>query len=664
MKKPIKLFVSMLIITILSFVCVFSANAESTELTFFAVNDASAVSYDELGSVRWYQSSDGTYYLFLPADADRTALTVWFNAGAEVTCGEAKLENGKITDIFSEGDSFVLSCGDESYELNVLQGANEGSIYINTKSGNMAAVHADKSHKESGKIMITDESGNVYYDGELDYIKGRGNSTWNADKKPYNIKLDSKADLFGMGKNKSWCLLANASEVSMIRNQLAYDYAYNIGIDTTSPTRQINLYLNGEYAGLYMITEKVDIGENRIDIYDLEGKTEELNSKDLDEYPLGGFQNSQMRGTIKYSAIPNNPDDITGGYLLELEKIYRYTDEVSGFVTDNGQAVVVKTPEYASKEQVQYISSYYQAFEDALYSPTGYNSEGKHYSYYIDTEALAKMYIILEFTANFDGCSSSFFLWKDIGGKLTAGPAWDFDLSLGKGLSNNLINHISNTAEPNLLYAQTCFIGNHAENKKSLLAQAFTHNDFQELVEKIWAEEFSAYYPVFYGNIAFFGNEIKQSFIMNAIRWKTVGTYDINRISQRQSAEIKAIADYAAARYAFLSNAYKPETYFVKYDIGNYGDNLVHDTKIYNSGDKAIVLASPETDNENADFIGWSDKPDGSGRLYQPGDEIIVNDNLTLYGQWEDVNFFNRILRAVVDFFNSIAEFFKRLFSI
>lgn len=450
----------------------------------------------------------------------------------------------------------------------------------------------------------------------------------------------------------------------MIRNQLAYDYAYNIGIDTTSPTRQINLYLNGEYAGLYMITEKVDIGENRIDIYDLEGKTEELNSKDLDEYPLGGFQNSQMRGTIKYSAIPNNPDDITGGYLLELEKIYRYTDEVSGFVTDNGQAVVVKTPEYASKEQVQYISSYYQSFEDALYSPTGYNSEGKHYSYYIDTEALAKMYIMLEFTANFDGCSSSFFLWKDIGGKLTAGPAWDFDLSLGKGLSNNLINHVSNTAEPNLLYAQTCFIGNHAENKKSLLAQAFTHNDFQELVEKIWAEEFSAYYPVFYGNIAFFGNEIKQSFIMNAIRWKTVGTYDINRISQRQSAEIKAIADYAAARYAFLSNAYKPETYFVKYDIGNYGDNLVHDTKIYNSGDKAIVLASPETDNENADFIGWSDKPDGSGRLYLPGDEIIVNDNLTLYGQWEDVNFFNRILRAVVDFFNSIAEFFKRLFSI
>ena len=663
MKKSLKFLFVMLVVAVISSVCIISAAAESTELTFFAVNDADAVSSDEQGSVIWYQATDGVYYIMLPSDADRASLTVWFDAGAQVSCENVALENGKATDVFAEGDRFVLTCADKSYVLRVLQSENEATVFINTKSGNMAAVHADKSHKEPGIIKILDEDGNVQYDGELDYIKGRGNSTWNADKKPYNIKLDSKTDLFGMGKNKSWCLLANANEVSMIRNQLAYDFARGIGVDTTSPTRHVNLYLNGEYAGLYLLTEKVDIGENRIDIYDLEGKTEELNSKDLDEYPLAGMRDSLIRGTSKYSSIPNNPEDITGGYLLELEKIYRYKDEASGFITDNGQAVVVKTPEYASKAQVEYISGYYQAFEDALYSPTGYNSEGKHYSEYIDTEALAKMYIMLEFTANFDGCSSSFFLWKDVGGKLTAGPAWDFDNCLGLGAPNNLINHVPDTADPELLYAQTCFIGNHAENKKSLLAQAFTHDDFQQKVQQIWAEEFSAYYPVFYSNISVFGNRIKNSFIMNAVRWNTVGTVNVTKIAEKQASLTGKIADYAQTRFAFLDNAYSPDTYFVKYDIGAYGDTLVYDTNIYSAGDKAIAMSAPEAEDNNTEFVGWATKPDGSGSVYKPGDEIVVTGNITLYAQWENTDFFGRILQAIISFFDSIAEFFRNLFS-
>ncbi len=663
MKKSLKFLFLMLVVAVFSSVCIISAAAESTALTFFAVNDADAVSSDEPGSVSWYKATDGAYYILLPSDTDRASLTVWFNDDVQVSCSNVTLENGKATDVFAEGDRFVLTCADKSYVLRVIQAENEGTIYVNTESGNMEAVHADKSHKEPGIIKILDENGNVQYDGDLDYIKGRGNSTWNADKKPYNIKLDSKADLFGMGKNKSWCLLANASEPSMIRNQLAYDYARGIGVDTTSPTRHVNLYLNGEYAGLYLLTEKVDIGENRIDIYDLEGKTEELNSKDLDEYPLAGIRDSLIKGTNKYSSIPNNPAEITGGYLLELEKIYRYKNEASGFITDNGQAVVVKTPEYASKAQVEYISGYYQAFEDALYSPTGYNSAGKHYSEYIDIESLAKMYIMLEFTANFDGCSSSFFLWKDVGGKLTAGPAWDFDNCLGQGAPNNLINHVPDTGNPELLYAQTCFIGNHAENKKSLLGQAFTHNDFQQKVQEIWAAEFSAYYPVFYSNISIFGNRIAKSFIMNAVRWNTVGTVNVGKIAEKQASHIGKIADYAAARFAFLDNAYRLDTYFVKYDIGAYGDKLVHDTKVYSAGDKAIVLSAPETENDNADFIGWTTKPDGSGSVYQPGDEIAVTGNITLYAQWENTDFFGRILQAIISFFDSIAEFFRNLFS-
>ncbi len=661
MKKTVKFFATICIIVLMSAVLFVTAGADTGDIAAFSVTDASSQN-GVAEDISWFKASDGTYFIFLPSSADRSKLSVQFEADGEVMCSDTVLENGEVTDIFAGGDSFVLTCGEKSYNLRVLQSENEATIYVNTKSGNMTGVHNDKSHKEPGTIVILDENGGIEYNGKLDYIKGRGNSTWNHIKKPYNIKLEKKTDLFGMGKNKSWCLLANASEASMIRNQLAYDLAYNLGIDTTSPTRQVNLYLNGEYAGLYLLTEKVDIGENRIDIYDLEGKTEELNSKELDEYPLAGWQDSQIRGTIKYAAIPNNPEDITGGYLLELEKIYRYTDEVSGFITDNGQAVVVKTPEYASKAQVEYISGYYQDFEDALYSGTGYNSKGKHYSEYIDVDSLAKMYLMIEYTANFDGCSSSFYLWKDVGGKLTAGPAWDFDLSLGQGSPNNLINHVPDTADPHLLYAQTCFIGNHAENKKSLLAQAFTHNDFQAKVEEIWADEFVSCYPEFLENITAFSSQISKSFIMNSVRWNNYGGVDEKAILKGQNSQTDRIKTYAETRFAFLNEVYAKDTYFVKYDIGSNGAQLVHDKNIYKAGDTAKLLRAPETTGGNAEFIGWATNPDGSGQLYNAGDKITVNDNITLYAQWEDITFFNRILRSITDFFNSIAEFFRSLF--
>lgn len=658
---------AVLILTIILFTALFvCVSASGDSISSFTVRTESAQDENALGAINWYKSADGSYYIFLPANADRSDLTVWFSATDDVMCGSTKLTSGKSTSAFAEGSSFTLTCGAASYQLKVLQATHTEAIYINTESGNMDAVHADKSHKESGNILIVDKNGEVQYDGVLDYIKGRGNSTWTLTKKPYNIKLDEKADLFGMGKHKSWCLLANASDASMIKNQLAYDLAYSIGITTTSRTFQTELYLNGDYAGLYLITEKVDIGENRVDIYDLEGETEDVNDKDLDEYKLAGKQNSREFGSIKYADIPNDPAEITGGYLLELEKIYRYVNEASGFITDIGQAVVVKTPEYASKAQVQYISNYYQDFEDALYSATGYNSKGKHYSAYIDVESLARMYIVLEFTSNFDGCSSSFYLYKDVDGKLTAGPAWDYDLSLGHVQSNDLINHVANVGDPSLLYIQTCFIGNHAENKNSLLAQAFSHNDFQRLVEKIWLESFETYYPAFRSNIDIFGSEALASVTMNAVKWNTFGTTDTSAIASHHSWHVSNIVNFAEARVQTLRNAYSPDTYFVKYNIGTYGKVLVKDTTAYKAGDTATVLPAPASTKSNAKFIGWSTMPNGIGKIYLPGDTITIEDDVKLFAVWDNnskiTNALTQLLDSIYSFILKITNTFSKIF--
>lgn len=666
MKNKVKFIFSAFAVILLTVSLFISVSAAENQISSFTVNAENAETGSDLGAVDWYKGADGVYYMFLPANTDKSNITVWFTADDDVFCGETKLTSGESTSVFASGDTFVITCGETAYNLKFLQSSSIGSIYVNTESGNMNAVHADKSHKEPGNILILNKDGDVQYDGALDYIKGRGNSTWTLEKKPYNIKLDKKADLFEMGKHKSWCLLANASDWSMIKNQLAYDLASKLGIFTTSATYQVDLYLNGEYAGLYLLTEKVDIGENRVDIYDLEGETEDVNNKDLDEYPLAGKQNSREFGSIKYANIPNNPEEISGGYLLELEKIYRYVDEASGFISDIGQAVVVKTPEYASKAQVEYISRYYQEFEDALYSATGYNSKGKHYSDYIDVDSLARMYVIYEFTSNFDGCSSSFYLWKDVDGKLTAGPLWDFDLSLGHVQPNDLINHVPNVGDPNLLYVQTCFIGNHAENKKALLAQAFTHSDFQETVQQIWADDFESYYPFFYENIELFKNEIQSSAVMNSIRWNTYGTTNTAEIIGHYGRQVDVITNFANARHPFLQNVFAKDTYFVKYDIGKYGKALVHDTTVYNSGDTAKVLSAPASTSGSRMFVCWSTNPDGTGDIYVAGNEITVTDNITLYAQWKKKDTVKSVLqnffKKLADFFTSILKLFSETF--
>lgn len=663
MKKILKVILTLSAMFLLTCILFVSAAAANGAISDFSVKASDA----DLSSVDWYKSGDGNYYIFLPASADKSNLTVSFSADSDVFCGETKLVNGEATAVFANGNSFVLTCGDSSYKVKVLQGKGAGTIHINTESGNMDAVHADKSHKEPGEVLILDEDGNVQYNGVLDYIKGRGNTTWNLHKKPYNIKLDKKADLFGMGEHKSWCLLASANEQSMIRNKLAYDLGVNMGIATTSLVYHTNLYLNGSYAGVYLITEKVDIGENRVDIYDLEGETEDINDKDLDEYKLGGAQNSRKLGSIKYAEIPNNPDEITGGYLLETEKIYRYVNEASGFITDIGQAVVVKTPEYASKAQVEYISGYYQEFEDALYSPTGYNSLGKHYSEYIDVDALARVYLIYELTANFDGCSSSFYLWKDVDGKLVPGPLWDFDLCLGQALSNDLINHVENTADPNLLYIQTCFIGNHAENKNALLAQAFTHKDFREKVETYWAEEISTYFPIFTRNISTYSSAIVDSVVMDAIFWNTFGTTNTDAIKAHYAGAVNVISNYVNARFPVLNNAYSADNSFVTYDIGKYGSKLVQDTTVYAKNTETAVLKAPSSTNKSYMFTGWTTNPDGTGDRYYAGDRITVNEDVYLYAQWEKTSDMKSLLISILEkisnFFKNIAEAFSKIFS-
>ena len=638
MKKVLKSLMALLLCAVLCF-SVFSLCASAGIAGIISLKVAAAETENETdtGVNNWYlNTNDGKYYLFLPASYDRTALKVWFTASGTVTAGDQELVSGEITDVFAS-DSVTLSCSDSQYQVVVMDGAQTGAVYINTESGSIDAVHADKEHKEPGTVRVLDEDGSVLYDGALDYIKGRGNSTWNGAKKPYNIKLNKKADLFGMGKSKKWCLLANASDATLMRNHISYWFAKSIGVDVTSDVVPVALYIDGNFMGAYSVTEKVEIGENRVDITDLEKLTEAVNEKELDQYSLGGDQRTLEKGTYQYVNIPNNPEDISGGYLLELEKVYRYINEDSGFISNRGQAIVMKSPEEASKAQVEYMRDYYQQFEDALYSYDGYNAEGKYYTDYLDAESVARMYIAEEFTQNFDGCSSSFFLYKDVDGIITAGPAWDFDLTFSNNSRmNELINKTTPIGDPTSLYIQNCFIDNYDESHKAFLAQLFTHEDFQLTVQRIWNETVNALYPQFVEQIDAYSQKNLSLARMNAIRWNTYRTVNASSIDSSYLSRVNDLKKTADARYSFLAGAYAQDSLFVKYELGEYGEKLIFDTGVYHAGDTVTVANAPVPKANEKHFLYYTTTPDGSATHYAAGDKVTLAGNTTFYAKWED----------------------------
>ncbi len=296
-----------------------------------------------------------------------------------------------------------------------------------------------KSNSATGSMLLVNESGEEIYNGALTQIKGRGNSTWQADKKPYQIKLDTKTDLLETGDSanvsKTWVLLTNHSDSSHLRNKTVYDLSVAMGMEPGIQCRPVNLFYDGEYRGLYLLCEKVEIKSGRVDIEDLEGAIEDANPEieDFDSLPVDKAVTANG-ATYFYCPDLKDPEDITGGYLLELDTAVRAQAEKCYLVTTRNTHIVVKSPEYCSKAAMDYIASYYQDFEDTLYNRGTHPTNGKTLADYADIHSLAQCYIINELTKNPDGYRTSCYFYKEAGDSiLMAGPIWDYDLSFGQG---------------------------------------------------------------------------------------------------------------------------------------------------------------------------------------------------------------------------------------
>ncbi len=246
-------------------------------------------------------------------------------------------------------------------------------------------------------VLDPNGSGVAPYSGTLG-IRGRGNSTWQYDKKPFRLKLDAKSPLMGMSSNRDWALLANALDRSQLRTFTAGRLSEATDLAWTPGYRYVEVVLNGQYQGVYVLAEHVKIGGDRIDI------------DEMDEGDVAG-------------------DALTGGYLLEIDTRLESNGE-PGFRTRRGMPIVIKDPEPAEAAQLDYVKGYVQAFEDALYAPD-FADPATGYRQYLDVDSLVDWYLVQELTRNHDAMWSSSFIHKPRGGLLTFGPIWDFDLSMG-----------------------------------------------------------------------------------------------------------------------------------------------------------------------------------------------------------------------------------------
>ena len=452
---------------------------------------------------------------------------------------------------------------------------------------------------------------------------------------------------------------------SLVKNKLVCDLADYVGIDFTSKSQMVDLFISGNYFGNYTLIERVEIGENRVDITNLEEQNEELNENiPPEDAPLGGERSdniSEIFGSIKYSVLENNPENITGGYLLEYEVPARYGEESSGFVTDYGQTIIVKSPEFASKEQVEYISNYYQEFEDAVLSDNGKNSLGKHYSEYIDVDSMAKMYVLQEFVKNLDAGLSSFFLYKDVGGKLVAAPVWDFDSSLGR----EYLRYNHNLADPEGLWVTNLSIFELEHlNKRTIIALLCRHPEFRKAAAERWETYFSPYIDTLLNNIDNMTDEIQDSAIADKTRWNVQNApateNDKVKWADRPASEtsvwyaqsVDSLKSFISKRQEFIELLFNTENSYVQYG-SNGASGEMYDFGYYTKGDIITVQECSFVNNDKTkSFHGWNTKPNGWGVQYMPGDEIEIQNNIVLYAQWSEQSFIAKIASFISGFLN------------
>lgn len=351
----------------------------------------------------------GTYNQTFSDFKEYVSKTLYINRTAT---SEAQMNAGDIF-VPETGDNWAQGSWMSLANWETMQGGNSGSTSI---SGTLPVVYLNTTNN----VAITSKeeyiTGSLYIDplstgykalGTAEtpitgQFKGRGNWTWTGfDKKPYRIKFDKKQAVLGMPSNKHWCLMAHADDcLGFLKNYAGYKLSEAMGLKWTPKTVPVELVMNGEYYGLYFLTEQVRVGSNRVNVTEQED---------------------------------NAIDSVSGGWLVEIDNYYE-----EGNVTlyeDNNQQVwiTMKSPEILSAQQRTYIEDQLNGLNNAIWG-TNEADVWKR----LDLEEAVKYYLVQELLEDCESYHGSCYLYKDrdrngSSEKWFFGPVWDFGNAYNRG---------------------------------------------------------------------------------------------------------------------------------------------------------------------------------------------------------------------------------------
>jgi hypothetical protein len=309
-------------------------------------------------------------------------------------------------------------------------------------------------------------------------IRLRGNSTLSMPKKPYKIKFLEKTKFMSFYAEKDWVLLANYTDHTLLRNYLAYSLMDDISDSFTPTYHFVDVYVNGEYQGNYMVSDQIEVTNDRV-------------------------------------AIHENETLVNTGYLLELDiGLYRVglEESMENYFLVDGIPFVIKSPNYLDphyrQEQKDYIESYINTVFDVL------ETQGD-YSNLIDEDSFIDWLIVTELFKNVDSWYSSVYFYKDKDGLLEIGPVWDFDLSSGNP------GHLESSLRgPEGFYTMR-------QDRNVLYYYLMQYDSFKEHFKDRWNELYEPVIKPLLNRIFATSDQMTYSVHENFERWDIIGSnYD------------------------------------------------------------------------------------------------------------------------------------------
>ncbi|MDO5123073.1 MAG: CotH kinase family protein [Eubacteriales bacterium] len=439
----------------------------------------------------------GKYYFFLPSSASASQVELYSTYSSPITIGDTVINPGEVKTINYTADTNYSVTGGANYTLSFKRSGAEAAVYVNndgTVDGSLwSFLTADKENYTSCFAAIANADGTLD-NTDVKKIKGRGNTTWMADKKPFNLNFKSAVTVGTMQTTKKYSLLANFQDAAMARNRVLYDLGDAVSLRYSCDSRFVDFYVDGRYMGQYQMCQKIEPGADNL-VNEMEDDCHiDSNGNYVEEYPL-------------LLEIPYGEDFWTS--------------------TNSGFDVVIKSPDVEGNDNLyanevkQYVKTRFDAMVNAI------KQDSENLSDYINIESFAKAYLIQELGKNWDTHSWYLVYVPDENGvyKFEASPVWDFDNSIGNanGVGTDLKKFgVDDYTLP------TGWWGKYKTGSNNMTYLCTQNSQIMEAAKTVWFKNFVPALDVYASNgntqkeilsADVYYNSLKDSAEMNYMKW-------------------------------------------------------------------------------------------------------------------------------------------------